>query len=137
MMQYPYTLQVFCRVRPPICFLVRLLLSSPSFAKYLQTVASTIAETYANKAVAPVYEADGTCHSIFPICYDQSNPSKSDALNAFKAQVVQVESQNVVVRILGHAYHNLQACLQEERSMREDLSKGQAVIGGDEKGDEA
>jgi len=138
MMQYPYTLQVFCRVRPPICLLVRILLSAPFFAQYLQTVAESIAVTYADKSVAPVYLADGTCHSIFPICYDTSNPVKTDALGGFKAQIVQVESKNCVVRILAHAYHNLQACLQEERSLREDLSKGHNVsAAGDEKADEA
>merc|ERR1719478_781095 len=59
-------------------------------------------------------------------------------LRAFVEQIVKVESQNVVVRILSHAYHNLQQCLQEERAMRED-KKGSdpTTIGGDEKGDEA
>lgn len=121
MMQYPNTLQILSRVRPPGCFLMRLLLSSPGFPAYLQGVALRVAETYASRCLRLMCSADATCHSLFPVCYDleRQGGARAAALEAFRRELVGVEQKNIVLRILAHAYHVLQACLQEERSMRE------------------
>jgi len=42
-----------------------------------------------------------------------------EALSTFRHELIAVEQKNVLLRILAHAYHCLQACLQEERSMHE------------------
>merc|ERR1719181_2042122 len=119
MMQYPNTLQVFCRVWPPSCFLIRLLLSSPQFPSYLQSTSRKIAEGYVLQYLKQLTSPDGTCHSLFPVCYDGSAETRRQALEAFRHEFVAVESRNVLLRILSHAYHSLQVFLQEERSMRE------------------
>jgi hypothetical protein len=119
MMQYPNTLQVFCRVWPPSCPLIRLMLSSPHFPSYLQATATKIAERIAEQNLKQLCKPDGTCHSLFPVCYSTSEASAHQALEAFRREFVAVESKNVLLRILAHAYHSLQAFLQEERSMRE------------------
>lgn len=119
MMQYPNTLQVFCRVWPPSCFLIRLLLSSPQFPAYLQKTSSQIAEATVTQHLDQLASPDGTCHSLFPVCYDKANENRRNALEAFRSEFIAVESRNVLLRILSHAYHSLQAFLQEERSMRE------------------
>lgn len=119
MMQFPYTLQVLCRVRPPGCFLMRLLLSSPHFPDYLRNTAMIIAENFAERAMESLCSPDATCHSLFPVCYDLDDEARTEAMRRFRASVVEVERKNTLLRILSHAYHSLQACLQEERSMRE------------------
>lgn len=119
MMQYPNTLQVLCRVRPPCCFLMRLLLSSPKFPAYLKCTAALIAEAYMNGVLRMLCDPDATCHSLFPVCYDLEDSAMDTALAAFREQITEVERRNVLLRILAHAHHSLQACLQEERSMRE------------------
>lgn len=119
MMQYPNTLQVFCRVWTPSCFLIRLLLKSPQFPAYLQNTSRQIAEGYVSQNLGQITSPDGTCHSLFPVCYDMTVETRRQALEDFRREFVDVESRNVLLRILSHAYHSLQAFLQEERSMRE------------------
>jgi len=119
MMQYPNTLQVFCRVWPPSCFLIRCLLRSPKFPEYLQATSVKIAEVIVDQYLHQLASPDGTCHSLFPVCYDRSNQPRQQALEVFRSEFVAVETRNVLLRILSHAYHSLQAFLQEERSMRE------------------
>eukprot|EP00747_Dinoflagellata_sp_TGD_P209634 gnl/TRDRNA2_/TRDRNA2_83015_c0_seq1.p1 gnl/TRDRNA2_/TRDRNA2_83015_c0~~gnl/TRDRNA2_/TRDRNA2_83015_c0_seq1.p1 ORF type:complete len:1090 (+),score=229.66 gnl/TRDRNA2_/TRDRNA2_83015_c0_seq1:103-3372(+) len=140
MMQYPNTLQVFSRVRPPSCFLMRLLLSSPGFSEYLQNTANRIAEGYVQGCLGQLTRADGTCHSLFPTCLDLDDPEKRQALICFQRELVAVEARNVLLRILSNAYHSLQACLQEERSMREgetSRTEKRISIGTEEPLDEA
>lgn len=119
MIQYPNTLQVFCRVWPPSCFLIRLLLSSPDFPGYLEKTANLIAEANCQQHLRQLCSPDATCHSLFPVCYAHEDTKRRQALEAFRQEFVNVESRNVLLRVLAHAYHSLQACLQEERSMRE------------------
>lgn len=120
MMQYPNTLQVFCRVWPPSCFLIRLLLSSPQFPEYLLNTSMQIAEGYVAQHLDQLTSPDGTCHSLFPVCFDKAMDTRARrAIEDFRREFVAVESKNVLLRILSHAYHSLQAFLQEERSMRE------------------
>jgi len=125
MMQYPNTIQVLCRVRPPGCFLMRLLLSSPGFPGYLHSTASSIATAYVERCLGMLCSPDATCHSLFPVCYDLGQAS---ALEAFRSELVNVERKNVILRILSHAYHSLQACLQEERSMREGETSARSEL---------
>jgi len=82
--------------------------------------------------------ADATCHSLFPVFYDTKSQEKTAALAAFKAELVVVETKNVTLRILGHAYHSLQACLQEERSLRDgEAHTDKTPLGPEEPVDEA
>jgi len=108
MMRYPNTLQVFCRVWPPSCFLIRLLLSSPQFPAYLQSTSQQIAEGIVQQHLNQLISPDGTCHSLFPVCYDPTAESRKKALEDFRSEFVAVESRNVLLRILAHAYHSLQ-----------------------------
>jgi len=122
MMQCPNTLQVLCRVRPPGCFLIRLLLSAPSFPEYLRATAQQIAEAYVERSLNQLCLPDATSHSLFPVCFElegHGGAARGGVLDAFRREMVAVETRNVVLRILAFAYHSLQACLQEERSMRE------------------
>eukprot|EP00397_Hematodinium_sp_SG-2012_P004729 GEMP01004743.1.p1 GENE.GEMP01004743.1~~GEMP01004743.1.p1 ORF type:complete len:1107 (+),score=283.04 GEMP01004743.1:49-3321(+) len=119
MMDYRYTLQTLCRSRPPLCSLIKLLLQSPLFPSFLRAqCAREIAQTYAEKAIAPVHMPDGTCHSLFPVLY--SGKDAMEALARFQRWVVEVETKNVVLRILAHCFHSLQTYLSEERTTRED-----------------
>jgi len=140
MMQYPNTLQVLCRVRPPGCFLMRLLLSSPGFPAYLQDTAKRVAEAYVERSMRMLCSPDASCHSLFPVCYYAEHPEKAAAIEAFKSEMLAVETTNVLLRILAHAYHCLQACLQEERSMREGEgthTEKRSTLGSEEPLDEA
>jgi len=119
MMQYPNTLQVVCRVRPPGCSLMKMLLRAEGFPEYLKMTARGIAEVYVRRSTSMLCGPDATCHSFFPVCYYPEHQEKGVALEAFTAELIRVETTNVELRILAHAYHSLQACLQEERSMRE------------------
>eukprot|EP00929_Paragymnodinium_shiwhaense_P035409 TRINITY_DN19114_c0_g1_i1.p1 TRINITY_DN19114_c0_g1~~TRINITY_DN19114_c0_g1_i1.p1 ORF type:complete len:1111 (-),score=244.58 TRINITY_DN19114_c0_g1_i1:152-3484(-) len=119
MMQYPNTLQVLCRIQPPGCFLLRLLLTSPMFPDYLDATAGKIADVWAEGIFRSLCNSDATCHSLFPVCYDAESTARAAALQAFRQEIAAVERKNVLLRILAHAHHSLQACLQEERSMRE------------------
>jgi len=137
MMQYPNSLQVLCRVRPPGCFLLKLLLTSPKFPEYLERTAQAIAEGYAERSLQMLIEPDATCHSLFPVCTFGAGRSQAagrpEAIDAFRREIMVVEKQNAVLRILSHGYHCLQACLQEERSMREgEASKDPLVAPGQE-----
>lgn len=119
MIQYPNALQVLCRVRPPGCFMIRLLLSSPGFPDYLFQISKKVAQAYVERSLSLMCSPDATCHSLFPVCYYTEHADKKAAMETFQDQLVSVETVNIQMRILGHAYHSLQACLQEERSMRE------------------
>merc|ERR1719191_532081 len=70
MMQCPNTLQVLCRVRPPGCFLIRLLLRSSSFPGYLQATACQIADAYVQRSLDQLCLPDASSHSLFPVCFD-------------------------------------------------------------------
>jgi len=129
MMRYPYTLQTMCRSRPPLCTLVKILVSSPRFPSYLWESAIEIAENYAIKAISPVYKPDGTCHSLFPVLYAGKEANK--ALKDFRQCVVEVETKNVILRILAHCFHSLQTYLLEERTTREDKEGKQPPLGGE------
>eukprot|EP00927_Polykrikos_kofoidii_P060814 TRINITY_DN55721_c0_g1_i1.p1 TRINITY_DN55721_c0_g1~~TRINITY_DN55721_c0_g1_i1.p1 ORF type:complete len:1131 (+),score=193.61 TRINITY_DN55721_c0_g1_i1:235-3393(+) len=119
MMQHPNTLQVLCRVRPPCCFLMRLLLSSSGFPVYLRNTAARLAEDFMNGVLRMLCDPDATCHSMFPVCYDLEDAASEATLATFRERITEVERKNVLLRILAHAYHSLQTCLKEERSIRE------------------
>jgi hypothetical protein len=91
MMQYPYTLQVLCRVRPPCYFLINHLLSDDRLQGYLTAVCTEIAQVYARQAIRPVYLPDATCHSLFPLQYEALlGQQGAAALQPFEQCVVQV-----------------------------------------------
>mmetsp|Transcript_18122 Transcript_18122/g.43535 ORF Transcript_18122/g.43535 Transcript_18122/m.43535 type:complete len:1082 (-) Transcript_18122:114-3359(-) len=122
MFQCPYCIQILCRVKPPGCYLIKLMLSHPGFGEYLTHAAAAIAKVYAERALTPVYTADVSCHSIFPVLYPEDSPSGSAAFKQFRDEIVAVQTQNMTLRILANAYHNLQEQVREDRASRQTSS---------------
>lgn len=112
MMQYPHTLEVLCRVKPPCCSLVSLLVTAPSFSKYLTHTALSIAECHTNQSLPD------TVRSFLSTCSSDSGANRTGTgLDTFRSEMIAVKSKSIILHILAHARHNLQASLQEEHSI--------------------
>eukprot|EP00933_Yihiella_yeosuensis_P041096 TRINITY_DN35538_c0_g1_i1.p1 TRINITY_DN35538_c0_g1~~TRINITY_DN35538_c0_g1_i1.p1 ORF type:complete len:1050 (+),score=176.99 TRINITY_DN35538_c0_g1_i1:78-3152(+) len=110
MIWYPNTLQVLCRVRPTPLALLRLLLGDPSFPDYLMRAAQLISQETIDRSLKHVVGADATHLSLFPTVFPTSTSLEHEA---FRNSTLEVQTYNVVLRILAHAYHNLQRTAQE------------------------
>ncbi len=103
-----------------LCYLISELLSSPLFPDYLKNVALHVSGAYVQDMLVPLVRPDGTSHSVFPVLFNQHDA----AFVSFRQKFAESQAENIRLRILAFAFHNLQAFIQEEHEKK----KGDGVF---------
>lgn len=102
MMQYPNTLQVLCKVNPPSCFLLSLLLKSKEFPEHLHKVSYDVASAEFEQTLRPLTSG----HPLL------LTSGREKMIEAAHQELAKADRKTVKLRILARGYHDLQTSLE-------------------------